>query len=497
MGKGKKAKPEGAGVVLPSLILTEPKTMESVETALLEWSEKLADLNPLQREIAKDAAKKRLKSEGYTSAAAMVNMAVRTVKTAQPVDGATVLTALHDAFSTYCLLPPHAAVALALWTLYTHVLNAFDYNPLLDLESPAPECGKSQVMEVLDCTTCRSMYVSGTRPAGIFRSIDAVHPTLLLDEVDAYSKLSEEYRNILDSAHRRAAAHIVRNVPGSVQGSWVARKFSTYSPIALGLIGTLPATIRTRSVVILMQRKLESEHIAPLGPSEKTALLPLKRKAIRWAHDNLATLRAAHPAMPKGLDSRAQDCWQALLAIADVCGGAWPTLAREAAVALSGREQREDDTLGITLLRSVRDVFGDKEKLPSGKILQALKDDSDAPWPMMNGGKGITGNDLARLLKPFGVKRKKTPLYFAPDDWPSGLPQYPPGGKAKGYERAAFLDAWARYLTDDDGTTGTTDPPQNSTLTPAVGEDTAQKGIVPDLVSGSGGTEDWNKEPAP
>lgn len=252
-------------------------------------------------------------------------------------------------------------------------------------------------------------------------------------------------------------------------------------------------------MVILMQRKLASEHIAPLGVAQKATLLPFKRRAIRWGHDNLAALKLAVPIAPKGLDSRAQDCWLPLLAIADLSGGDWPELARHAALALSGREQREDDTLGITLLRSLREIFGHSEKLPSVKILQALKDDGDSPWPMMNGGAGITGNDVARLLKPFGVKRKKTPLYFAPDDWPSGLPQYPKVGLAKGYERAAFLDAWARYLTDDDLYHLTTDPPQNSTLTHAVEGDPPQKGIVPDLVSGKGGKveSDWQEEPAP
>jgi uncharacterized protein DUF3631 len=48
--------------------------------------------------------------------------------------------------------------------------------------------------------------------------------------------------------------------------------------------------------------------------------------------------------MPDALHDRAQDNWEPLIAIADLAGGGWPKLARDAASALSGAVDPGDDT---------------------------------------------------------------------------------------------------------------------------------------------------------
>jgi len=438
------------GLTLPSLILTEPKTMESVERALLEWAEKVADLeSPLRREIAKDAAKKVLKAEGYSSAAAMVNMAMRTVQakhTTQgqdlitpdpepwpsPVDGSRLLTEMRDTFLRYCLLPHHAAEALALNALRTHVMDAFDFNPFTVLLSPVMRCGKTRVLDVSQGLVCRAMLVSGIRPAGFYRTVEESHPTLLLDEADTYDSIKDKYQGVLNSANHRSSAFHAVNV--ETRDGWLPRKFSTYAPVYLGLIGTLPPTVLDRSIVIPMKRKMKSENLVLFGPEEQASLTSLKRKAIRWGLDHVKALRKVSPSVPEGLDDRAADIWRPLLAIADTAGGDWPKLAREAAEALSGPDQREDESEGIALLRALRDILMPREKMRSADILKALNADEEGRWKSMNNGRGITGQDLGRMLKGFGVKRKT--LYFPGDI------------VAKGYERAPLADAWTRYLTD-------------------------------------------------
>ena len=44
--------------------------------------------------------------------------------------------------------------------------------------------------------------------------------------------------------------------------------------------------------------------------------------------------------MPKALTNRAADIWEPLLALADLAGGHWPQLARQAAEALTMRTQQ-------------------------------------------------------------------------------------------------------------------------------------------------------------
>ena len=105
--------------------------------------------------------------------------------------------------------------------------------------------------------------------------------------------------------------------------------------------------------------------------------------------------------MPAGLDDRAEDVWEALLAIADLAGGDWPARARKAARVLS-EEAAEDDADGMRLLADLRDVFGDADKRCTETILAALHGIAEAPWGDWS-GQALNARDLAKLLKPYGV----------------------------------------------------------------------------------------------
>ena len=63
--------------------------------------------------------------------------------------------------------------------------------------------------------------------------------------------------------------------------------------------------------------------------------------------------------MPDGVVDRAADIWEALLAVADAAGGAWPERARVAAVALVAQRPEREPSLGIRLLTDMRRVFDD------------------------------------------------------------------------------------------------------------------------------------------
>ncbi len=72
-------------------------------------------------------------------------------------------------------------------------------------------------------------------------------------------------------------------------------------------------------------------------------------------------LRDARPAIPDDLGDRAADGWEGLLAIADLAGGDWPKLAREAARALNGLGRRLDAmTVGVQLLADIEQILTDK-----------------------------------------------------------------------------------------------------------------------------------------
>jgi hypothetical protein len=416
--------------------------------ALQAFQKNLSTINdPLTFELVCESAMETLKEKKVGKAGSLVKSARNAAKGGQlagqplippdpdpwpePVDGAELAERLLAAFQRYCILPKGVDAALTLWALYTFVYEAFSHNPFLALLSPTPRCGKTRVLEVLECVCQRSLLLSNTRPAGIYRSVDAEHPTMLLDEGDTYKNMDDEYRNIFNSMHTRASAFVTRNEKTS-SGAFVPRKFSTYCPLAIGLIGTLPATVLDRGIVIHMKRKRRDEAIAELSDPDREALRYMKRKARRWAADRFASLQSSQVSVPVEIDDRAADIWKPLFTIANDLGGTWPARVTEAALTLSGPEAREENLIQVDLLAGCREAFREADRLPTAKLVSALNQDGEALWQEWHHGEGITSADVARLLRPFGIKPKN--IRFAT------------GAVKKGYLQDDFLDAFSRYL---------------------------------------------------
>jgi Protein of unknown function (DUF3631) len=81
-------------------------------------------------------------------------------------------------------------------------------------------------------------------------------------------------------------------------------------------------------------------------------------------------------------------------------------------------------------------VFAEKnsDRLTSEALVSALVAMTDRPWGECNHGKALTPNQLARRLRPFGVRPKDVG---------------PEHKRVKGYAVESFADAFARYLPPD------------------------------------------------
>src|SRR5262249_28751180 len=149
--------------------------------------------------------------------------------------------------------------------------------------------------------------------AALFRVIEAMTPTLLVDEADAFLREKEELRGIINSGHTRATATVLRCVGESqeVQG------FNTFSPKAIAMIGKPAVTITDRSIRINLKRAPRGAKVEQLRLDRRDEFIPLQRKAARWAKDSAERLRQADPAVPDAIASaRDRDNWRPLLAIA-------------------------------------------------------------------------------------------------------------------------------------------------------------------------------------
>lgn len=344
----------------------------------------------------------------------------------EPVDGTALLDGLVATFHRFVALPEGAPEALALWVVHTHAVDAADVTPRLALASPTRRCGKSTTLAILGGLVARPLPAANITPAGLFRAVEAYRPTLLIDEADTFLADASELRGLLNAGHYRPSAVVVRPVGDDHE----VRAFNVWAPVAVALIGRLPATLEDRSIVIPMRRRRPDEEVEKLRLDRLGELEPLRRMAARWAQDHLEALRGADPAVPPGLHDRAADNWRPLLAIADAAGGEWPQRAREAAWVLSGAGAEEGEgEAGTMILADVKAVFDARgvDRLGTAELLKALHAMEDRPWGEWSKGHPMTPHALARLLKPFGVRPRHD------RDW-------------RGYYAADFEEPWRRYL---------------------------------------------------
>ncbi len=131
-----------------------------------------------------------------------------------------------------------------------------------------------------------------------------------------------------------------------------------------------------------------------------------------------------------GVDDRPADVWEPLITVADLAGGDWPQLAREACTALVKGARDDAQTTGTRLLADLRAAFGDDDGLWTETILGALHKLDESPWGDWY-GHPLTARDLAKLLRPYGIK----PCQVRKGD-----------ANRRGYSRGAFEDDWKRYL---------------------------------------------------
>jgi hypothetical protein len=369
------------------------------------------------------------------------------------IDGAAVLAELHAAVTRYVILPStEAAAAVALWIAATHAQTSWAHAPRLVIRAPEKRCGKSRLLDVIEGTCHAPLITVNASPAAVYRAIGCdVPPTLLVDEADTIfggknADANEDLRGLLNAGHQR-------NRP-AIRWDTTTRRLETiptFAMAALAGIGAMPDTIEDRAVVIRMRRRAPGETVAPFRHRrDRPALTRIGLTLASWLGKHLAELEKAEPATP--LEDRAADTWEPLLAVADLAGRDWPHLARHAAVVLTAdHDQAGDVSDRIRLLADCRTAFGAADALPTTLLITRLRADPEAPWSD-HGPEGITPKRLAALLREYDIR--SATIRFGE-----------PIGQVKGYYRADFTDAWARYCPPPPG-----DPSQLSQPSPPSSE---------------------------
>ena len=131
---------------------------------------------------------------------------------------------------------------------------------------------------------------------------------------------------------------------------------------------------------------------------DKPLLTRLRGQCARFVGDQAEAIANAQPGLPGSLSDRAAQIWEPLVVLADVAGGAWPALAREAALGLSAGAEA-NSPIGMLLfdLWFLFATVGGGRRF-SRVFVQGLNNLPDRPWAEKRQGKGITDAWLAEQV---------------------------------------------------------------------------------------------------
>lgn len=363
----------------------------------------------------------------------------------QSIPGHEHLKRVYDFCGRFVCYPnEHARVAHALWIAHAHLIEEFESTPRLAFLSPEPGSGKTRALEITQTLVPSAVEAVNATPAYIFRRISSPDglPTILFDEIDTIfgpkAKDNEELRGIINAGHRK----------GAMAGRCVVRgkeimteELPAYCALAVAGLGALPDTILSRSVIVRMRRRAPGETVEPY----RRRLNEPEGNRIRdgleaWARGVADKVRDTFPEMPAGVEDRAADVWEPLLAIADAAGGDWPTRARTAASEMVKASKETTPSLGVKLLEDLRSVFSDRLHMTTDAVIAALTAMPEAPWGDMK-GRPIDARRLSKMLHPYGVKPKTI---------------REGNNTPRGYVREDLHDPWARYLPPPKASTSET-----------------------------------------
>lgn len=336
-------------------------------------------------------------------------------------------------FRRFVVLPEACYLPLAAWSLATHVFEMFHAFGYVALQSPVRGCGKTRVLEVLECVCVRPWRVNSVTPAVIFRKIGAGRPTLLLDEIEILNGKQKSENTlaiiaILNAGYRAGA--VVARCEGK---DFKIAEFPVYCPKVFTCIGKMPDTIADRCIIIQMQKALPTQNVERFSEHRIKPEAAELRQRIEPAISNAANrIRGAYEALPPltFLRDRQEEIWQPLFATLSVLDSSRMDELRRCAIALTKAKTAddEDSQTNLKLLLDIRSVWPEGiAHVSSATLLESLRGLDESPWQEFD----LNARRLAHRLRPFGVQTRQI--------WIGSV-------NVRGYLLSEFQPAFDRYL---------------------------------------------------
>jgi hypothetical protein len=328
-----------------------------------------------------------------------------------PVNGDELFTEVREIILKHVVLKEEHATALAAWCLMTWVHMRLPICPKVLLTSPSKRCGKTTALEAALGLCRRPIATSNISPASVYRIIEGVGPTLLLDEADTFLADNIELAGVINSGHKRVSAYVTRMVKGE-NDEMVPHRFSTYAPIILAMI-RLPKSdaLIDRCIVIQLERMPQTREIAPLPFDVKETYADTRRRLTRWAEDSLDKLNFDVRVLPRTSNDRARENWAALATVGKAAGPDSLAMIEKAYTALQDTDALTEDPVRellegmMEVMAPKLDLAGDDGFIFVKEVVRQLNKQPHRPWADWKGG--MTEHKLAAQLRPFKIKAKR------------------------------------------------------------------------------------------
>ena len=316
---------------------------------------------------------------------------------------------------------------LAIWIMHTHVFDDYEFTPYLNIQSPEPACGKSTVAGALSALCSRSTSPTCGTAAFLRRKIDAVQPTLIVDEYDTLDdSVRTAFANSLNSGFRFDGTY------SYVSGAEIV-ELKTFCPKAiLGRSAVqLAEATKSRCITFVIHKARPEERLEKFRRAGREEAALLRKRCEAWAADFRNRPVKVDPAMPSSFNARQQDIAEVLLAIGEDCGGPWPRVVQNALAELFTEAQVPHPE--NELLRAVHRFFGERgtDHFWSNDFCTWANQQPERPWSE----NPLTPAKLAQMLKHYEV-------------YPDQINRIINGKQcnSRGYRASQFQDVFARYV---------------------------------------------------
>lgn len=247
---------------------------------------------------------------------------------------------------------------LALWVIGTYFYPTFSTYPYLHLNGNAGS-GKTKVLQFISSLSFNGMLSVGSTPAYMIRMINDNQSTCCIDEVERFEKVKDEETKavlaMFNSGYKKGATVGKCEVSGGGK-KWTTVNLVSYSPKVFAGIKSLPHTLSSRCIQIVMVKSSNNEIANSNIDEESTCWQEIRNMLYRNVLDSHLFIQGCYFGLNDNeISGRPWELWRPILAVAKAVN---PDLYSEIrAVALEheqGRTELESESVGaITLLSAL------------------------------------------------------------------------------------------------------------------------------------------------